>query len=408
MQLRQPHPVSVLNDQGVHVGDVDAGFDDGGADQNLNLPIHHPRHDAGELLLGHLAVGDVHNDGGIVQHGSNLAGCLLNGLHSVVQIVHLSAPTNFTPDGVHEHRPVVLQHIGLHRLPILGRLVDNGHIPQTGQRHVQRSGDRGGREGQHIHLLGQFLQPLLVGDPKPLFLVNDQQAQILELDALLQQPMGADENIHLALGGVLKDGLGVFAVLIPSQHTDAHWKPLKPTGGGLEVLVGQHGGGHQNGRLLSFQYALHHRPQGDLCLAIAHITAEQPIHGHRPFHVRLDLLDTPELVIGFLKGKFILKFPLPRVVRVEGVPRLPLALGVEGDELLGHLLGGLFCLALGLDPVGAAQLGQLGLLCPVRVLAAADELAHQVQLGGWHIQRVRPGVGQLDVVLLHPIHLHFG
>ena len=93
---------------------------------------------------------------------------------------------------------------------------------------------------------------------------------------------------------------------------------------------------------------------------------------------------------------------------MEGVPWLPLALGVQGDELLGHLLGGLLRLALGLGPVGSAQLGQLGLLRPVWVLTAADELAHQVQLGGWHIQRVCPGVGQLDVVLLHSVHLHFG
>ena len=220
--------------------------------------------------------------------------------------------------------------------------------------------------------------------------------------------MGADEDVHLALGGVLEDGFGVSAVLIPGQHADAHREPLEPPGGGLEVLVGQHGGGHQNGRLLPLQHALHHRPQGNLRLAIAHVAAQQPIHGDRTFHICLDLLDAAELVIGLLEGEFVLKFPLPRVVGVKSISRLPLALGVEGDELLGHLFGGLLRLALGLEPVGAAQLGQLGLLRPVRVLAPADELAHQVQLGGRHIQRVRPGVGQLDIVLLHPVHLHFG
>ena len=353
-------------------------------------------------------MGDVHHHRVVIQHRPNLAGRLLDGLHPVVQIVHLPTTANFPPDGAHQHRPVVLQHVGLYWLPVLGRLVDDGHIPQAGQRHVQRPGDGGGGEGEHIHLLGQLLQPLLVGDPEPLFLVDDQQAQILELDALLQQPMGADEDVHLALGGVLEDGLGVSAVLIPGQHADAHREPLEPPSSGLEMLVGQHGGGHQNGRLLPFQYALHHRPQGDLRLAIAHVAAQQPIHGDRTFHICLDLLDAAELVIGLLEGEFVLKFPLPRVVGVESISRLALALGVEGDELLGHLFGGLLRLALGLEPVGAAQLGQLGLLRPVRVLAPADELAHQVQLSGRHIQRVRPGVGQLDVILLHPVHLHFG
>ena len=175
MQLCQTHPVGVLDDQGVHVRDVDAGLDDGGADQNLNLAVHHPRHDAGNLLLGHLPMGDVYHHRVIIQHRPNLAGYLLDGLHPVVQIVHLPTTANFPPDGVHQHRPVMLQHVGLYWLPVLGRLVDDGHIPQAGQSHVQGSWDGGGGEGEHIHLLGQLLQPLLVGDPEPLFLVDDQQ-----------------------------------------------------------------------------------------------------------------------------------------------------------------------------------------------------------------------------------------
>ena len=121
-------------------------------------------------------MGDVHDNGVIIQHRPNLAGRLLDGLHPVVQIIHLAATADLPPDSIHQHRPVVLQHVGLHRLPILGRLVDDRHIPQAGQSHVQRPGDWGGREGEHIHLFGQLLQPLLVGDPEPLLLVDDQQA----------------------------------------------------------------------------------------------------------------------------------------------------------------------------------------------------------------------------------------
>ena len=38
------------------------------------------------------------------------------------------------------------------------------------------------------------------------------------------------------------------------------------------------------------------------------------------------------------------------------------------------------------------------------VLPGADVLAHQVQLGGRDIQAVAAGVGDLDIVLLHPVH----
>ena len=55
----------------------------------------------------------------------------------------------------------------------------------------------------------------------------------------------------------------------------------------------------------------------------------------------------------------------------------------------------------GLDPFGAAQLIQP---CVGGVLTGADVFAHQVELGGGHIQAVAAGVGDLDIILLHPVH----
>ena len=56
VQLAQPHVVRVLDDQRVYIGDIDAGLDDGGADQDVRLPVHHGLHDGGQLLLRHLPV----------------------------------------------------------------------------------------------------------------------------------------------------------------------------------------------------------------------------------------------------------------------------------------------------------------------------------------------------------------
>ncbi len=41
-------------------------------------------------------------------------------------------------------------------------------------------------------------QPFLVAHAKMLFFVDDQQAKVLEPDALGQQRMGADDDIHRA------------------------------------------------------------------------------------------------------------------------------------------------------------------------------------------------------------------
>ncbi len=67
-------------------------------------------------------------------------GAAVDGIHTVVQVVHLPAAGQLPPDGVGDDAPVVLQHIGLHRLAVLRRLLDRGHIADARQRHVQRPG----------------------------------------------------------------------------------------------------------------------------------------------------------------------------------------------------------------------------------------------------------------------------
>ena len=201
MELGQTHPVRVLNDQGVDVGNVDAGLDDGGADQNLHLALHHPFHDPGQFLLAHLAVAHRHGDL-FSHHPLDVGGGLFDGVHPVVEEVDLAAPAHLPAHGVGQYGPVVLQHIGLHRQPVLGRLLDGGHIPDAGQGHVQGPGNGGGGQGEHIHLSGNLLEPFLVGDPEALLLVHHQQSQVLKDHVLLEQPVGADEHVNKAPGQV--------------------------------------------------------------------------------------------------------------------------------------------------------------------------------------------------------------
>ena len=145
MELGQTEPVRILDDEGVDVGDVDAGFDDRGADQDLYLAVGHPLHDVAQLVLVHLAVG--HGDLGPrmpVFQGGRAAG---DGLHAVVEIVDLAAARQLPADGVVQDRLVLLQDEGLDRVAVHRRLLDGGHIPDAGEGHIQRARDRGGGQG---------------------------------------------------------------------------------------------------------------------------------------------------------------------------------------------------------------------------------------------------------------------
>jgi hypothetical protein len=51
-----------------------------------------------------------------------------------------------------------------------------------------------------MHLGAQLLELLLVRDPEMLLLVDNQQTEILEVDAPAEQRMRADHDIDLAIG----------------------------------------------------------------------------------------------------------------------------------------------------------------------------------------------------------------
>ena len=400
VKLAQTEPVRVFDNQGVGVGNVQARFDDGGAYQNLNVAIGHGLHHLAQSVLAHLAVSNTHP-----QTGNPLlqsAGALVDGLRAVVQVVYLTTPLHLPADGIVNDGVIVLHNKGLHRVAVRRRLLDGGHIPDAGQGHVQGSRDGGGGQGQHVHTLGHLLQPLLVADTEALLLVDDQQAQVLEFYALLNQLVGADDHIHGARRQIPQGLLLLLGGAEPAEYIDVHREAPEPGHGGGVVLLGQHRGGHQNCHLLAVHNGLHHRPECNFRLAEAHVAAEQPVHGGGGFHIPLDVRDAAQLVVGLGIGKVIFKFLLPGGVRGEGEAGLPLPGGIELDQLDRHILGGLPGLGLGFLPGVGADFVQpdVGILA-----AATDVFAHQIQLGGGDEQGVAALIGDFDVVLDGSIHL---
>ena len=253
-----------------------------------------------------------------------------------------------------------------------------------------------------FHAPAELLDVLLVAHAEALLLVHHQKAQVLEAHVLRQQPVGADHQVAAAVGKLRQQPGGLPSGAEAAEHPDVHREAEKALQSRLVMLLGQHRGGHQDGGLLAVQHAFHHRPQGHLGLAVAHVPAEQPVHGHGGFHVRLDLRRTAELIVCLGIAEVLLKLPLPLAVRREGVAREPLALGVEGDELLGHVPGRALGALAGLGPLRSAHFGELH----GPLLAAAGIFGHQIQLGGRHVQGVRPGVADLHIVLFKAVHLH--
>ncbi len=135
-------------------------------------------------------------NGNPLQHIGNAEGSALDIVNTVVEVINLAAPLNLPAYGVTDNLPVVLHDIGLDRQPILGRLLNGGHVLYPRKGHVKGAGYRGGRQGKHIHLTAHLLDMLLMGHAKALFLVHNKKSQILEKHVLLQEPVGAYNYIH--------------------------------------------------------------------------------------------------------------------------------------------------------------------------------------------------------------------
>ena len=147
------------------------------------------------------------------------------------------------------------------------------------------------------------------------------------------------------------------------------------------MLLHEQRGRHENRHLFAVLDGFEGGAYRDLGFAEADIAANQAVHRHRLFHIGLDFVDGGQLVGGLLIREGVLEFLLPRGVRAERETFGALAGRVQAYQILGDLVDMFAGLRLGLRPVGAAELIELG---GVRT----DVFADLVELVGGDVQFV--------------------
>jgi len=180
------------------------------------------------------------------------------------------------------------------------------------------------------------------------------------------------------------------------RHLDPQREIAQPLGEGAEVLLGEHGRGHQEHHLLAVRGRLERGPQRHLGLAVADVPADQPVHRPRLLHVGLDLLDRVELVGRLLVRERPLEVHLPVGVLREAVARAAPALRVQVDQLARQRLRRAAGAHLHLLPLLAAELGQRRIR---RV--GPDVAADLVELVARDEDAVAAAVLELEVVAGH-------
>ena len=286
----------------------------------------------------------------------------LDGVDLVVQEVHLAAALEFAQ---HRLADQTARHRGDESLdgkPAARRGGDHREIAHAFQRQAQRARNRRRGQRQHVDLGAQGLERLLLAHAEAVLLVDDRQAQTGELHILLQQAVGADDDVDLALGHLFERRRLFLGAAKARQFGEPDRPVGEAVGEGLEVLLGQQRGRREYRDLL----AVGHRDEGgaqrDFGLAEADVAADQPVHRLARAHVADHGIDRGELVGRFLEAEAVGKSFEIMLLEVELVSLAGCALGVQRQQFGGRVANLRGRALLGLLPLAGTQRVQFDLL----------------------------------------------
>ena len=244
---------------------------------------------------------------------------LVDVLDAVVQEERLALARLLALERLLDELLVVLADVGLDGPAALRRRLDHADVAQAGERHLQRARDRRRAHRDHVDLQLHLAQQLLLLDAEALLLVDDQQPEVLRAHVAREQPVGADQDVDLALGEAL-DGLALLGGGAEARDVlDRERVVAQPLGERAEVLLGEDRRRHEHQGLLAGVGRLERGAQRDLGLAVADVAADQPVHRALGLHVLLDRLDRVALVGRLAVREVLLELAQPVRVGLEGV-----------------------------------------------------------------------------------------
>ncbi len=175
-------------------------------------------HDLAQLLAHFVEIGDPRHD--------------IEDLPAAVALAH---------DRFADRHRVVGHHKGAHRQAVDRRRGDDAHLAHPGQRQLQGARDRRRGHRQHMDVGLELLQLLLLRDAEMLLLVDDQEAEMGELDVFCEQRMRPDDDVEQAFGELLLDRPRVLGGDQPRQLADPQWQAGEALGEVAVMLAGEQG-----------------------------------------------------------------------------------------------------------------------------------------------------------------------
>ena len=231
------------------------------------------------------------------------ARCSVDGTDAVVDPEDLPLAQEFAADRLDRHAFVVLADEGQDRLAFGRWGLEQRQVADADEAHLEGARDRGGGEGEDVDVRLHLLHLLFVLHAEPLLLVDDEQAEVLEVDVGGEEAMGSDDAVDLARLDLGDDLLGLAGGEESGQHLDSDRIAGEPVGEGVAVLGCEERGRCEDGDLFAVLDGLERSADGDFGLAEADVAADEAVHRELAFHVGLDVIDRRALVGVSTNGK---------------------------------------------------------------------------------------------------------
>ena len=152
------------------------------------------------------------------------------------------------------------------------QLVDDAHVEIAIKCHGEGTGDGGGCHHQHVRgILALGPEFGALGHTEAVLFIDDDKAQTGELDGVLDDGMGAHEDLDGAVCETVEHLLAPFALddACEQGHADVH--VLEKGHDGLQVLFGKDLGRCHDAGLIAVVDGDEHRHEGYECLTTTHV-----------------------------------------------------------------------------------------------------------------------------------------
>ena len=168
--------------------------------------------------------------------------------------------------------------------------------------------------------------------------------------------MSSNHNIHQTTFQVFYRLFLLSRCPKPAHQINTHREILHSLHKSIIMLLSQNRCRYQINDLFILLHRLKCCPNGNLCLPISDISADQTVHNLAALHILLHRFDRHHLILRLLKREHLFKLPLPDGIFPVDKSFLLLPCGIKFYQIFGNLPYRSTHTALGLIPFLGSQL----------------------------------------------------